>query len=87
MDRDVWDGADQRRGDFTGRTQALVNGSSIDITPGSSFKEVVLQLSKDAGFGKFRVLLNGSEIKPSMAPEQISEGDKIEVRPYDVAGF
>ena len=87
MDRDVWNGAEENGGTFTGRTQAIVNGAPFNLTPGSSFKETVLKLSTDAGFGKFRVMLNGSEIKPSMSPELISEGDQIEVRPYDVAGF
>jgi hypothetical protein len=46
-----------------------------------------MNLARDAGFGKFRIILNGSEIKPSQAPEVLNEGDKVEIRPYDVAGF
>ncbi len=88
MDRDdVWNGAEERSAEFTSETCALVNNASIPLTPGSQFKPTVLQLAKDAGFGKFRIVLNGSEIKPSQAPEVISEGDKIQIAPYDVAGF
>jgi len=84
---DVWNGAEEIRGTFNGTTAILVNGASFALTPGAPFKETVLSYAKDAGFGKFRIFLNNEEIKPSMAPEMISEGDRIEVRPYDVAGF
>jgi hypothetical protein len=83
---DVWNGARDESGTFTATTCALVNGASIPLTPNTSFKDTVLSLSRDAGFGKFRVFLNGDEVKPSQSPEMLSEGDKIELRPYDVAG-
>jgi hypothetical protein len=70
----------------TAGTYASVNGARVNITPGSSFKDTVVGLSKDAGLGKFRVHFNGSEIKPSEAPELINEGDRLDIRPYDVAG-
>lgn len=62
------------------------NGSNIPVTPGSSFISTVKEVARQADMGKFRVFLNGSEIKPQNAPEQISEGSRIELRPYDVAG-
>ena len=67
-------------------TVAIVNGSPMPITPGDSFRETLISLSRDAGLGKFRVFLNGNEIKPSQAPDLVSEGDRVEIRPYDVAG-
>lgn len=67
-------------------TVAIVNGAPMGITPGESFRETLISLSRDAGLGKFRVFLNGNEIKPSAAPDTISEGDRVEIRPYDVAG-
>jgi len=67
-------------------TVAIINGSPLAITPGDSFRETLISLSAQAGLGKFRVFLNGDEIKPSMAPDTISEGDRVEIRPYDVAG-
>jgi hypothetical protein len=88
MDRDdVWNGAEERRAEFSSETCALVNNASIPLTPGTPFKDTVMNLARDAGFGKFRIILNGSEIKPSQAPEVLNEGDKVEIRPYDVAGF
>lgn len=67
-------------------TVAIVNGAPVAVTPGDSFRETLINLSRDAGLGKFRVFLNGDEIKPSQAPDLINEGDRLEVRPYDVAG-
>ena len=45
-----------------------------------------LGAARDAGFGKFQVYLNGSEIDPADAPESLSPGDSLEIRPYEVAG-
>ena len=67
-------------------TCIIVNGSHIAVDPGSSFVETVKTYAKDAGLGKFRVFFNGDEVKPSMAPDLISENDNVELRPYDVAG-
>jgi hypothetical protein len=67
-------------------TFARVNGATIPLDPGASFKDTCLRLSRDAGFGKFRVFLNGTEIKPSEAPDVVSEGMALEVRAFDVAG-
>jgi len=68
-------------------TYVRVNGSTLPVEVGSSFKDVVKEMSLNAGFGKFRVYLNGTEVKPSMAPESISLGDKVEIRSYDEAGL
>ena len=68
-------------------TYVRVNGSTLPVEVGSSFKDVVKEMSLNAGFGKFRVYLNGTEVKPSMAPESISLGDKVEIRAYDEAGL
>lgn len=68
-------------------TYVKVNGSYISIEPGSLFRDVVKDVSLNAGFGKFRVYLNSQEIKPSEAPEIVNTGDRIEIRAYDEAGF
>jgi hypothetical protein len=68
------------------QTGALINGSVIPIEPGASFRDTVVTMARDAGFGKFRAFLNGEEVKPNMAPEVINAGDRLELRPYDVAG-
>jgi len=67
-------------------TFARVNGATITLDPGASFKDTCVRLSRDAGFGKFRVFLNGAEVKPSEAPELVSEGMRMEIRAFDVAG-
>jgi hypothetical protein len=64
----------------------FVNGAKIDIDVGSSFAETISGLAREAGLGKFRVVLNGEDTLPSEAPDFISEGDKIELLKYDIAG-
>ena len=63
-----------------------VNGANISVQPGASAVETIKATARDAGLGKFRVYYNGSEVKPSDIPTQITEGAMIELRPYDVAG-
>jgi hypothetical protein len=70
----------------TAGTFILINGSNIPIEPGVSFRELVGEQALNAGFNKYRVLLNGEEIRPSQAPALINEGDRVEIRSYDVAG-
>ena len=68
-------------------TFVVINGSKNEIDAGSNFTDTVKTFAQRSGMGKFRVLLNGTEItKPSQAPVNIVEGSKIEIRPYDVAG-
>ena len=63
-----------------------VNGSVTDITAGADFKETAINAARDAGFGKFRVILNGEEIDPATAPATLEAGMGLEIRPYEVAG-
>jgi len=63
-----------------------VNGARVSVDVGANFIETVKHQASSAGLGKFRTYLNGNEIKPSQAPEEISEGMMVELRPYDVAG-
>jgi len=63
-----------------------INGSTSVVNEGSSFSEVVINAAKDAGLGKFRVILNGSEINPADAPSTFESGMALEIRPYEVAG-
>ena len=67
-------------------TFILINGSNIPIEPGMSFREAVGEHALNAGFNKYRVLLNGEEIRPSQAPQFVNEGDRVEIRSYDIAG-
>jgi len=63
-----------------------VNGANISVQPGANAVETIKTEARNAGLGKFRVYYNGSEVKPSEIPAQITEGAMIELRPYDVAG-
>jgi len=67
-------------------TYLRVNGMNNEVEIGASFRNTVLAMAKDAGLGKFRVFVGGEEIGKSEAPEQFTEGMKVELRPYDVAG-
>jgi hypothetical protein len=62
-----------------------INGATSALEVGASFKETVVRLAKDAGFGKFRIFVGGEEVKPSCAPELITEGTRMEIRPFDPA--
>ena len=63
-----------------------VNGANIAVETGANAVEAIKAEARNAGLGKFRVYYNGSEVKPSEIPAQITEGAMIELRPYDVAG-
>lgn len=63
-----------------------VNGSTTNVTAGTSFRDTVIGAARDAGLGKFRVILNGSEIDPADAPDTLESGMSLEIRPYEVAG-
>lgn len=67
-------------------TYIRVNGSDRPLTVGQSFAESVKEVARDSSLGKFRVYLNGAELKPADAPDVIEEGMNLELRPYDVAG-
>ena len=69
-----------------GSASIMVNGTSLPIEVGSNFTEVVRNTALDAELGKFNLYLNGEKISPSEAPDTISDGDRLEIRPYDVAG-
>jgi len=88
MTEEYWDGGNPVvENDMGGDgTYITVNGSRNFLDPGVSFKDTVRSYAQDAGMGKFRVFYNGDEVKPSMAPDIISENDNIELRPFDVAG-
>ena len=89
MNEEIWSGNEERIYDDRPselNTYIRVNGSDIPLTPGSSFASAVKEVARDSGLGKFRVYLNGAELKPKDAPDSIEEGMSLELRPYDVAG-
>lgn len=64
----------------------LVNGSYQRLEEGAPFLQSVQQTALQAGFGKFRVYLNGTEVRPSSAPAEVRSNMRVEIRPFDEAG-
>lgn len=64
----------------------LVNGSYQRLEVGSNFLQSVKNVALQAGFGKFKVFLNGTEVRPSSAPAEIMSEHNVEIRPFDEAG-
>lgn len=66
-----------------------VCGRSIEEEPGMRFAEAVKEHAREAGFSKFRVFVtqNGveTEIEADNAPETITEGMEISIKPYEKA--
>jgi hypothetical protein len=87
MTQEVWGMDEQFNYDQAqAGTGVLINGAMVPVEVGASFKDTIKNISLDAGFGKYRVFLNGAEIRPSEAPQTFNEGDKVELRAYDNAG-
>ncbi len=64
----------------------LVNGSHQRLEVGAPFLQSVQAIALQAGFGKFKVWLNGAEVRPSSAPAEVSTDMNVEIRPFDEAG-
>lgn len=89
MSDEYWVGRDDESFDVDveeSQTCLIAGGELYDVNPNETFKDAVLRVADSAGYGKFRVFLNGAEVKPSEAPQFIVEGSRVEVRPYDQAG-
>ena len=65
----------------------LINGSFQRVEVGSPFLQTVKNAALQAGFGKFRTLVNNVEVRPTTAPTEFQADHKVELRPYDEAGF
>lgn len=64
----------------------LVNGSYQRLEVGANFLQSVKNVALQAGFGKFKVFLNGTEVRPSSAPGEVMPEHRVELRPFDEAG-
>ena len=62
-----------------------INGSVRSIEVGANLKEVVIAAAREAGFGKFRFYIDGTEVLPQNAPTLV-EARAYKIAPYDVAG-
>lgn len=81
----MYDDYDEGREESAGAS-ILVNGSRQPLEIGADFMNSVKSVALQAGFGKFKVFLNGTEVRPSSAPSTIEEGQRLEIRPFDEAG-
>jgi hypothetical protein len=54
-----------------------VNGESIAVEPGTDFVEKIIEVARDYGIGKFKVVLNGREIDNEDAPSVFEEEDVV----------
>jgi hypothetical protein len=87
FDQDTGRPMEDEDGDFGGSgATVLVNGSHRPLEVGANFLQTVKQTALQAGFGKFKVYLNGAEIRPSSAPTEITPDMQVEIRPFDEAG-
>ena len=89
MENEFWDGNEEQvydEGPSELNTYIRVNGSDRQIEVGSSLVSAIKETARDAGLGKFRVFLDGQEIRPSEAPDTVTEGMGLELRPFDIAG-
>lgn len=80
------EGMDVPMNDRPNGATCLVNGSYRDLEVGAPFLQTVQSLALQAGFGKFKVMLNGTEVRPRTAPSVIEGDMKLELRPFDEAG-
>ncbi len=64
----------------------LINGSYQPLEVGAPFLQACQNTALQAGFGKFKVWLNGAEVRPSSAPAEVSPDMSVEIRPFDEAG-
>lgn len=69
---------------------AKINGSYVPIEIGSPVIPTCKNLAKNAGFGKFKVWINGVHFKPSElqenGPFEFGPDHMVEIRPFDEAG-
>ena len=63
-----------------------INGSYQPLEVGAPFLDSLQAIALQAGFGKFKVWLNGTEVRPSSSPAEISPDMAVEIRPFDEAG-
>ena len=68
------------------QTCVLINGAVLPVEVGQDFRTTIGDMALNAGFGKYRVLLNGEGIRPNEAPVTFNLGDRVEIRAYDDAG-
>lgn len=54
-----------------------INGDQIEVEVGDNFVETIVEIARDHGVGKFKVVLNGHEIDAEDAPTEFKAGDVV----------
>lgn len=83
---DSFEGSDVPTTDNPDGSTVLVNGSFQPLEVGAPFLQSVQGIALRAGFGKFKVWLNGVEVRPSSSPDEVTADMRVEIRPFDEAG-
>jgi hypothetical protein len=76
-------GDEEVREESVGVGEVRVNGETIEVDAGSSFVDTILELAREMGVDKFKVVLNGREVEADSAPETIEEGDIINLVKFE----
>ena len=63
--------------------RVMTPSGSIDARVGSSFTPAIKDVARQAGLGKFKVFVNGEEVKENTAPSAIEAGVNIILFPFD----
>ena len=80
------DEGNPQTGNHAGQPYIFVNGQKMNVEVGMPFASTVKEMAGQAGLGKFKVYMNGEEVKRSTAPENFEENMYAEIRPFDQAG-
>lgn len=67
----------EREEDFCDEAIINVGGETINVEEGEDFVGKIVEVARDFGLGKFKVVLNGQEIDNEDAPEVFEEGDVV----------
>lgn len=67
----------EREEEFEGEAVINVGGETIEVEEGEDFVGKIVEVARDFGLGKFKVVLNGQELDNEDAPEVFEEGDVV----------
>lgn len=71
------DGTNETAGNGDEDPVINVAGDTVEFEVGDNFVESVIEVARDFGLGKFKVVLNGHEIDNEDAPEEFEAGDVV----------
>jgi len=65
----------------------LCDGETFEADEDEDFSSTIKKLAREAGWGRFRVFVDGKELeKTSEAPETFEGLDEVKISKYDEAG-